>query len=127
MSIFDHITIRVGDSVAMNAFYKAALAPLGVTQKFMIEHPEGPMAGYGRDRVSFFVGQALSTVEAAIHLAFVADSRDEVDAFYAAAIAAGGRDNGEPGVRAKYHENYYAAFVIDPAGNNIEAVHQDSA
>lgn len=127
MNIFDHISIKVGDSAAVNAFYAAALAPLGITQKFLVERPEGPMGGYGREQVNFFVGQATLAVEASIHLAFVAGSRDEVDAFYAAAIAAGGRDNGEPGVRPKYHKNYYAAFVIDPAGNNVEAVHQGSA
>lgn len=126
MSIFDHISIKVGDSAALNAFYKAALAPLGVTQKFLVERPEGLIGGYGRERASFFVGQATSAAEGSIHLAFVAGSRAEVDAFYAAALAAGGHDNGEPGVRSKYHENYYAAFVIDPAGNNVEGVYQGS-
>lgn len=124
MSIFDHISIKVGDSAAVNAFYEAALAPLGVTQKFLFERAEGLIGGYGREQVNFFVGQATSAAEAGIHLAFVAGSRAEVDAFYAAAIAAGGQDNGAPGVRTKYHENYYAAFVIDPDGNNVEAVFQ---
>jgi catechol 2,3-dioxygenase-like lactoylglutathione lyase family enzyme len=124
MSIFDHISIKVGDSATVNAFYKASLGPLGITQKFLAERAEGLTGGYGREQVNFFVAQATSPVNAAIHLAFVAGSRAEVNAFYAAAIAAGGQDNGAPGVRAKYHENYYAAFVIDPAGNNVEAVVQ---
>ncbi|WP_164778508.1 VOC family protein [Mesorhizobium sp. M7A.F.Ca.US.006.01.1.1] len=122
--MFDHISIKVGNSAAVNAFYKGALAPLGITQKFLAERPDGLTGGYGRERVEFFVGQATSAVEAPFHLAFEARSRSEVDAFYAAAIAAGGRDNGSPGLRPKYHENYYAAFVIDPASNNVEGVYQ---
>lgn len=124
MSIFDHISIKVGDSVAMNAFYKAALAPLGVTQKFLVERTEGLIGGNGREQVNFFVAQATSAAEAGIHLAFVAGSKAEVDTFYAAAIAAGGQDNGPPGVRAKFHESYYEAFIIDPDGNNVEAAFQ---
>jgi catechol 2,3-dioxygenase-like lactoylglutathione lyase family enzyme len=126
MSIFDHISIKVGDSATVNAFYKASLGPLGITQKFLVERPDGLTGGYGREQVKFFVAQATSAAKAPIHLAFAAGSRAEVDAFYAAAIAAGGQDNGAPGVRAKHHENYYAAFVIDPDGNNVEAVAQGS-
>jgi catechol 2,3-dioxygenase-like lactoylglutathione lyase family enzyme len=124
MSIFDHISIKVGDMTAANAFYQAALEPLGIEQKFLVERPGGHTAGYGRDKVRFFIGNGATLAQGSVHLAFEARSRSEVDAFHAAALAAGGQDNGEPGLRPRYHDNYYAAFVIDPAGNNVEAVYQ---
>jgi catechol 2,3-dioxygenase-like lactoylglutathione lyase family enzyme len=106
-------------------FYESALAPLGITlvmrvTKEMTGGYEG--AGFGRDgKPAFWVGSGGPTAPR-LHAAFVAESRAAVDAFYEAALAAGGRDNGKPGVRAHYHPSYYGAFVLDPEGHNIEAV-----
>lgn len=121
MSIFDHLGYSVGDLDRSAAFYDAALAPLGIKRSSEFEYPGGKVIGYGTDRPEFWInsGDALRDH---VHLAFAARSRAEVDAFYAAALAAGGRDNGAPGIRAEYHPNYYAAFVFDPDGHNIEAV-----
>jgi catechol 2,3-dioxygenase-like lactoylglutathione lyase family enzyme len=124
MGIFAHISIKVADMPAASAFYRAALAPLGIEQKFLVERPGGQTAGYGRDKVGFFVETGDALAQGAVHMAFEARNRREVDAFHAAAIAAGGKDNGQPGIRPRYHDNYYAAFVIDPDGNNVEAVYQ---
>jgi catechol 2,3-dioxygenase-like lactoylglutathione lyase family enzyme len=124
MSIFDHVslkTTRLGD---MQCFYEAALAPLGISKKFFVDRPEGGVAGFGRDRVEFFIGGAQEAEPTSVHVAFRADDREEVVAFHAAAVSAGGTNNGAPGIRSQYHEAYYAAFVIDPAGNNVEAVFQ---
>ncbi|MGV8955600.1 MAG: VOC family protein [Cypionkella sp.] len=123
MSIFDHVSIPVSDFDRSDAFYRAALSTLGIMQKFSMPRPDGHVAGFGKEKISFFIagGQPAHGV---IHLAFSAGSRAEVDAFHRAAIGAGGLDNGTPGVRPRYHANYYAAFVFDPDGNNIEAVFQ---
>ncbi|WP_294048852.1 VOC family protein [Sphingopyxis sp.] len=119
MSIFDHISIPVSDFERSRTFYQAALAPLGVEQRFVAS--ERFVAGFGKDKVAFFIaGDRVGATT--VHMAFAAESREQVDAFYVAALAAGGRDNGAPGLRPKYHAGYYAAFVIDPHGNNIEAV-----
>jgi len=123
MSIFDHVSIRVGDFERSQAFYRAALPALGIEQQFSLARPGGQVAGFGKGRTSFFV-MAGKPPHGAIHLALSAGSRAAVDAFHRAALAAGGRDNGAPGMRPRYHENYYAAFVLDPDGNNIEAVFQ---
>lgn len=125
MSFFDHVSIKVDDVTTASTFYQAALAPLGIEQKFLLERPDGLMAGYGREKVHFFVGSGAALAQGSVHLAFAARSRSEVDAFHAAALTAGAQDNGKPGRRPRYHENYYAAFVIDPAGNNVEAVYQE--
>ena len=96
----------------------AALAPLGY--RILSEGPNWAMIGSGgAGRLWFGIH---TEVAKPIHLAFGAETRADVDAFYAAAMAAGGRDNGGPGVRANYHPNYYAAFVLDPDGHNVEAV-----
>lgn len=123
MSIFDHVSIRVSDFERSDAFYRAALSTLGITQKFSMPRPEGNVAGFGTEKTSFFLASG-QPVPGAIHLAFAAGSQLEVDAFHHAAIKAGGRDNGAPGLRPRYHPNYYAAFVFDPDGNNVEAVFQ---
>ena len=123
MSIFDHVSIHVSDFDRSDAFYRAALSSLGIAQKFSMPRPDGHVAGFGRERSSFFIASG-QPAHAAIHLALSARSRAEVDAFHLAALAAGGRDNGAPGVRPRYHANYYAAFVFDPDGNNVEAVFQ---
>lgn len=119
--MFDHITITVADYKAGKAFYAAVLAPLGVTAL----HEEGDVAkGFGKDRPQFWVGMsdAEHPVGAPVHIAFSCTTNKEVDAFYAAAITAGGRDNGAPGYRPEYHADYYGAFTLDLDGNNIEAV-----
>ena len=121
MSIFDHLGYSVGDFDVSAAFYDAALAPLGIKRTNAFDYPGGKVIGYGADRPEFWInsGEALRDH---VHLAFAAKSRAEVDAFYHAALAAGGRDNGAPGIRAQYHPHYYGAFVLDPDGHNIEAV-----
>ena len=121
----DHLTIRVRDLAASRAFYEAALAPLGVeVQETRPELPDDAGVVFGPVGAEDFCiseGQPSGP----LHIAFLAAGRDEVDAFHAAALAAGGRDNGAPGLRPRYHEGYYAAYVIDPDGNNVEAVFHD--
>ena len=123
--MLDHIGIGASDFAASRAFYEAALTPLGIT--LVMEVKPGQTGGYhglglGKGAKPFFWlgdGGAKGTGG---HIAFAADTRAEVDAFYAAAMAAGGRDNGGPGLRPWYHPNYYGAFVLDPDGTNVEAV-----
>ena len=127
--MIDHLGITVGDFDRSRAFYSAVLAPLGAS--LLVEVPPevtgngSRHAGFGRDgKPSFWIGtRALAgATRDGLHVAFVADSRAQVDAFHAAARAAGALDNGAPGLRPHYHPNYYGAFVIDPDGHNIEAV-----
>jgi catechol 2,3-dioxygenase-like lactoylglutathione lyase family enzyme len=124
----DHIGIPVSDYARAVAFYKAALAPLGITLVMEVpgEYTEAkePAAGFGKDGRAFFWFGSEKKVSGSAHVAFAASSRAEVDAFYKAALAAGGRDNGAPGERPHYAANYYGAFVRDPDGHNIEAVHR---
>ncbi|KGF68138.1 hypothetical protein LL06_18275 [Hoeflea sp. BAL378] len=127
MSIFDHISLKTTNIEETQRFYEAALAALGINRKFYIERAKGGIAGFGRERVEFFIGAVEGSKPTPVHLAFRADDRRQVEAFHAAALTAGGTDNGAPGIRPKYHDTYYAAFVIDPAGNNIEAVFQGAA
>lgn len=123
--MLDHIGITASDVKRSRDFYELALKPLGIGIE-MMPTPSMIAAGYEgygfgeADRPYFWVGSGEATDR--IHVAFAANSRSDVDAFYTAAIGAGGRDNGPPGVRAQYHPNYYGAFVLDPDGNNIEAV-----
>jgi catechol 2,3-dioxygenase-like lactoylglutathione lyase family enzyme len=117
--VFDHVGLNVRDYATSRAFYEAALAPLGYRVVFTFE---GISAGFGAgDRGRFWVNQREPD-GTGTHVAFEAAERSAVDAFYEAAIAAGGRDNGAPGPREHYAPNYYGAFVLDPDGNNIEAV-----
>ena len=118
--MFDHVKFGVSDYAASKAFYLAALAPMGVA-----------VVGEGVPTYGVELCDAGSTSlclfqtdekPAHLHLAFSAATRAQVDAFHRAALAAGGRDNGAPGLRPRYHANYYAAFVIDPDGHNVEAV-----
>lgn len=130
--MIDHVGVGVGDLQAAKAFYDAIFAPLGITQVMSVSAEEsgaGAHLGYGptadrRDiqagKPSFWISQGAPT--GPMHVAFLAASRAQVDAFHAAALAAGGRDNGAPGVRPHYHPNYYGAFVLDPDGRNVEAV-----
>lgn len=130
--MIDHMGVTVRDFTASRRFYDAALAPLGIG-KIMEVTPEESGGyhgvGYGSRGKPFFwlskdlrppaAGQALGS---GLHIAFSAEDRAAVDAFHAAALAHGGRDNGAPGIRAHYHPSYYAAFVLDPDGFNVEAV-----
>jgi catechol 2,3-dioxygenase-like lactoylglutathione lyase family enzyme len=122
--MLDHITFGVGDFPGATAFYDQALAPLGIRRMFEMSAAEtgaGPVAGYGDTRPFFWIGGGAAS-GGQLHSAFTAKTRAEVDAFYAAGIAAGGKDNGAPGMRPHYHPSYYGAFVLDPEGRNIEAV-----
>ena len=119
--MFDHVKIGVRDYATSKAFYLQALAPLGVRAGAEGEPAYGIELVRDGDDESFIV---FHTDErpARLHIAFSASTRAEVDAFYRAAIAAGGTDNGAPGLRPTYHASYYGAFVLDPDGHNIEAV-----
>ena len=119
--MFDHVKFGVRDYAASKAFYLQALGPIGVEVV-----AERPPPGYGiemspKGKASLCL-YPTQEQPAHLHLAFVAENRRQVDAFYRAALAAGGKDNGAPGLRPQYHANYYAAFVIDPDGHNIEVV-----
>jgi catechol 2,3-dioxygenase-like lactoylglutathione lyase family enzyme len=115
--MLDHFTLKVRDYDKAKAFYTAALEPLGYA--VMMEF--GALAGLGAGKPDFWIRPDAENTRPT-HIAFSADDRDVVDAFYEAAIAAGGQDNGKPGVRADYHPTYYAAFVLDPDGHNVEVV-----
>ncbi len=116
--MFDHLGFGATDLAASKAFFVQALAPLGAA--VVMEGPWGVGIGV-QGKPSFWLHQT-DTPPTAVHIAFSAATRSDVDAFYAAAIAAGGRDNGAPGLRPHYHPNYYGAFVIGPDGHNVEAV-----
>lgn len=122
--MIDHTGCIVTDWTKSRAFYDAALAPLGASMLMIVppEYTQGKhVGGYGRDRPVWWLHEGAEPGPGR-HIAFTARSRKEVDDFYAAAMAAGGRDNGKPGLRPHYHEHYYGAFVFDPDGNNVEAV-----
>lgn len=120
--MIDHIGLRVSDYQRSKAFYQEALAPLGYTLMMEFDTPQGKSGGMGIEGMpNFWLSQSESQTSAA-HIAFNAVNRATVDAFYLAAMAAGGTDNGKPGLRPDYHKDYYGAFVLDPDGNNIEAV-----
>lgn len=119
--MLDHISTGVSDLDRGMAFYDTALAALGFARCMTFDQA----AGYGADdRPVFWIGLAgeAAAPSKGFHVAFRADSRSAVDAFHAAAMAAGASDNGQPGLRPRYHPNYYAAFVIDPDGHKLEAV-----
>jgi catechol 2,3-dioxygenase-like lactoylglutathione lyase family enzyme len=117
--VIDHVTIRVSDFEASKAFYSRVLAPLG--HELAWEDASKRLAEWG----DFSIAQDGKPLTRDLHVAFAAKSRDEVDAFHRVAIEAGYRDNGPPGERPVYHEGYYGAFVLDPDGNNVEAVFHD--
>ena len=117
--MLDHLKINVCDFDRSRAFYEQALEPLGY--RVMLEPAPG-VAGMGRDRPDFWLARAAAGDATTAHIAFRAETRALVDAFHAAAVAAGGSDNGGPGPRPQYHAQYYGAFVHDPDGNNVEAV-----
>jgi catechol 2,3-dioxygenase-like lactoylglutathione lyase family enzyme len=116
--MLDHVSLEVGDYERSKTFYVEALGPLGYE---LLAEFEGNVAGLGvKGKPDFWI--AGGSAAGAIHVAFVAPDRATVDGFHAAALAAGGKDNGQPGLRPHYHEHYYAAYVHDPDGNNVEAV-----
>ena len=122
--MIDHIGLAVKDMNRAKEFYLEALKPLGigVIVELTAEQTGGDAhAGFGKDKAFFWIGTGAKP-KGGIHVAFTAQTRAEVDSFHRAALAAGGRDNGAPGPRPHYHKHYYGAFVLDPDGNNIEAV-----
>ncbi|MBZ9990222.1 VOC family protein [Mesorhizobium sp. BH1-1-5] len=126
--MIDHLGINVSDFEKSKTFYDKAMAPLGASLLYMVpqEYTDGAkVGGYGRDRPVFWLSDSTDKPRSNQHVAFTARSRAEVDAFHVAALAAGGKDNGGPGLRPHYHPNYYGAFVFDPDGNNVEAVCHD--
>jgi catechol 2,3-dioxygenase-like lactoylglutathione lyase family enzyme len=119
--MIDHLKLYVTDVAISRAFYGAALAPLGYT--VIMEPVPGVEIGLGVKFPDFWLEVIDNRPAAASHVAFRAESREVVDAFHTAGLAAGGTDNGAPGLRPYYHPGYYGAFVLDPDGNNVEAVH----
>ncbi|HEY1697506.1 MAG TPA: VOC family protein [Polyangiaceae bacterium] len=131
MASLDHIGINVTQYERSKAFYTQALAPLGIT--LAMEY--GKAAGFGRGgKPDFWIGEGATRFQkpeqlapiTPVHVCFTAKDRAEVDAFHRAALAAGGKDNGAPGIRAEYHPRYYGAFVVDPDGHNVEACLHDA-
>ncbi|MGH6865308.1 MAG: VOC family protein [Methyloceanibacter sp.] len=132
--MIDHIGIAASDLARATDFYLKALTPLGygiVMEVSAEETGNGGAVGFGppgapedfqSGKPSFWISEGPVSKDSHVHVAFVAKSRAAVDAFYRAALAAGGRDNGAPGLRPHYHANYYGVFVFDPDGNNVEAV-----
>jgi catechol 2,3-dioxygenase-like lactoylglutathione lyase family enzyme len=118
--MLDHIGLRTPQCDALVRFYEVSLAPLGYTKLFAWEGG----AGFGRNGTAALWFGASKTKPTGIHIALSAPDHAAVDAFYKAALGAGATDNGKPGLRPDYHANYYAACVIDPDGNNLEAVCQ---
>src|SRR5262249_14968529 len=122
--VIDHVGFPVSDYVRSKAFYLTALAPLGYTLIMEVQQHENdsPAAGFGANgKPDFWIG-GEGGLNRIMHIAIRAKDRAAVDAFYRAALAAGGKDNGAPGLRTHYHPSYYGAFVLDPDGHNIEAV-----
>lgn len=122
--MIDHVTFGVTDFARSVNFYDKAFAPLGVRRLFEVplEFSNGVrVAGYGDDRPWFWLAEENATT-GLLHIALQSNERAGVDAFHAAALLAGGTDNGAPGLRPHYHKDYYGAFVLDPDGHNIEAV-----
>lgn len=124
--MLDHLGFTVSDFERSKAFYIHALAPLGigVIKELSAEQTGGSAhVGFGEDgKPYFWIGDSGDVLRGGLHVAFAAKTRAQVDAFYKAALAAGARDNGAPGVREHYHRDYYGAFVLDMDGHNIEAV-----
>lgn len=125
--MIDHLSTYATSYDATKRFYEVAFAPLGarlqveMTSTWNPEFPTGRFCAFGPERAIFWVIEVKQPATPR-HIAFSASTRAQVDAFYRAALGAGGRDNGAPGVRAIYHPTYYGAFVLDPDGNNVEAV-----
>lgn len=121
--MIDHMGFPVSDFEASVEFYESALAPLGYGLEVEDLEGEVAVAGFGLPgEPAFFIASGEEPASHRLHIAFKADDRAAVRAFHMAALAAGGTDNGKPGLRPDYHDNYYAAYVLDPDGHNIEAV-----
>ena len=121
--MIDHIGFPVADYARSKAFYLKALAPLSYALVMEVRQDanDSPAAGFGANgKPDFWIG-GEGALNRSVHIAVVARDRPSVDAFYRAALAAGGKDNGAPGLRPRYHPNYYDAFVLDPDGHNVEA------
>jgi catechol 2,3-dioxygenase-like lactoylglutathione lyase family enzyme len=121
--VLDHVGLEVSDFAASRRFYQAALAPLGIS---VVMEPMPQAAGFGSEvggvvKPYFWIMARGRPPVSGAHVCFASPDRDTVDAFHAAALAAGGTDNGAPGPRPIYHPGYYAGFVLDPDGNNVEA------
>jgi catechol 2,3-dioxygenase-like lactoylglutathione lyase family enzyme len=128
--MIDHTGVVSSDFGKSKAFYSAALAPIGYSLILELAASitgHADVAGFGEPPKPDFWISAGSPNRPPVHIAFRVSSREKVDAFYKAAMAAGGRDNGAPGLRPHYHPNYYGAFVLDPDGHNIEAVCHEPA
>jgi catechol 2,3-dioxygenase-like lactoylglutathione lyase family enzyme len=118
--MLDHIGLNVSDYERSRDFYAQALAPVGMA---LLMEPIPGTGGFGKDgKPTFWITEDREPTTQNVHVAFTASDRDTVDAFHAAALAAGGTDNGPPGVREIYHPTYYGAYVLDPDGNNVEVV-----
>lgn len=123
--MLNHVNLTPSDFDRSVQFYDKALAALGIRRLMMHTGDDGssPRAGYGHDQFPYFWLGAGPATSGKLHIAFTAPNRAAVDAFHVAAVGAGGSDNGPPGLRPQYHSGYYGAFVLDPDGINIEAVH----
>jgi catechol 2,3-dioxygenase-like lactoylglutathione lyase family enzyme len=121
--VIDHLSIGVRDLARSRDFYRAALAPLGFQEQGAWSEDDREVA-FGPPEIDDFA-ISLAYEPGTVHVAFAAEDREQVDAFHAAALAAGGRDNGAPGPRPQYSPGYYGAFVLDPDGHNVEAVFHD--
>jgi catechol 2,3-dioxygenase-like lactoylglutathione lyase family enzyme len=116
--MLDHVGLTVHNREKSVAFYRRALKPLG----YRLTYEDKEYAGFGTEQGTDFWLKSGSSTTGPVHVAFRNAEREQVDRFYDAALSAGGKDNGPPGLRPHYHSNYYAAFVLDPDGNNIETV-----
>jgi catechol 2,3-dioxygenase-like lactoylglutathione lyase family enzyme len=119
--VIDHLTVGVSDLARSRAFYARALLPLGFSEIGPWREGAQEIA-FGLEEADDFTISTAYATGGPVHVAFAADRREQVDAFHAAALAAGGRDNGAPGLRPEYSDGYYGAFVLDPDGHNVEAV-----
>ena len=122
--MFDHITLTAKDYPASKAFYDKVFATLGLKE---LAGEEGVYSGFGISRPFFWIGAPNEShpISTSVHIAFAGKNKEEVGAFYKTAISAGAKDNGAPGYREEYHSGYYAAFVFDLDGNNIEVVYRE--
>jgi catechol 2,3-dioxygenase-like lactoylglutathione lyase family enzyme len=123
--VIDHVTIGVSDLERSRLFYSRVLLPLGFAEIRTL--PELEEVEFGLEEAADFAISTRYGTSSPVHVAFAADRREQVDAFYAAALAAGGSDHGAPGLRPEYSPGYYGAFVLDPDGHNMEAVHHGSS
>lgn len=119
--VIDHVTVGVSELARSRDFYMRALLPLGFSQ-IGAERDGAAEIEFGLEEAADFAISTAYGTASPVHVAFAADRREQVDAFHAAGIAAGGRDNGAPGLRPEYSDSYYSAFLLDPDGHNVEAV-----